>query len=497
VRPLPLLALLFCAAPDTRAQTRVGAVEAGGVNTGAPGGSLSSALPGGGAPQLVTLQLTAPSLGLTPSALVPTPVLAAAPFAPIAALPASVIAPAVARPAALPASAAGAAAARALLGAAPQDLEKTPVEDLIEHTKRLFGESSQPGYKSAEYLKPGAPFQFGESEVFRYRSALIVPGAKSGAGELKALVAAAEGLAKSAGIVVERGERAGGEGGVVPVMKIVPLRDGHRLNRLAYDLGRSFDSTIEYAPDRTDGGVAAYNSTKRVLFLPDFGRDDSFEAILHESRHAAFTKRLRRGDFSVFHASLVAYPGRKIAPNASSYVDYMSFEEISTHAKTLLHDILRALRAGDAKAVSDARADAYQFTDVLRSAEVNLFQLQRLSGLKSYRLTGESWPVVPGGHWEAVNLPNAIMVVPILDGQAATKRGLWSRLLQDDPEPPAVLLARRQGEFLRPLIKALTPELEALLAALGGAEPDLKRARAAAVRMVSLADEADKRFGAR
>lgn len=502
MRPLPLAALLFFAVTGSRAQSRVGAVEAGGVNTGAQSGSLTSALPGGGAPQLITLNLAAPSLFLTPAALAAAPQLAAAPFAPAAvaqspmpaALPVSLIPPA--RPVDLKAADNRLAGAKALVGTAPKDSDISPVADLIEFTKRMFGESSKSGYKSAEYLRPGAPFQFGDSEVFRYRSALIVPSAKSGAEELKTLVSAAESLAKSAGIAVERGERAGAGGGLVPVLKIAPDRDGHRLNRLAWDLKKNFDSEIEYAPDRTNGGVAAYNSTQRVLFLPDFGRDDSFEAILHESRHAAFTKRLRRGDISVFHPSLRAYPHRSIAPNASSYDDYMSFEEISTHAKTLLHDILRARRAGGGKAVSDAKSDAYQFVDVLRSAEINLFQLQRLRGLKSYRLTGETWPQIPGGHWEAINLPHAIFVVPVLDGPPAPKPGLWSRLFKDDPESAAVLAARRHAEALRPLASALSRELEAFLGALKGDEPDLDKARASAVRMVGLADRADKGFAA-
>lgn len=500
MRPLSLCALLLCAAPAARAQSRVGAVEAGGTAAGSQTGSLTTSLPGGSAPQLVTLSLTAPSLTAAPAALAPAPSLAAAPFAPAplapraipAARPVSYLSPAPA--AAITAAPEALAGARQALGETPGDLEKTPVGDLIELTKRMFGESSKAGYKSAEYLRPGAPFHFAESDVFRYRSALIVPRAKTGAEELEALVGAAEGLAKSAGISVERGERAG-----KPVLKIVPEEHGHKLNRLAWDMRRTYDSAIEYAPAKTNGAAAAYNSTDRVLYLPDFGREDAFEAILHESRHALFTKRLGRGDISVFHASLVAYPGRAIAPGASSYTDYMSMEELSTHAKTLLHEIIRAARGGGAKALSGAKADAWQFLDVLRSAEINLFQLQRLlasGSLKSYRLTGDSWPVVPGGHWEAVNLPHAILVVPVLDAGPAPKRSLFSRLFKDEPEGPALKMARRQAAVLRPLVGELAAEVQAYLDALKGDEPDLAEARAAAARMVSLADKADKRFAA-
>jgi len=499
---LPLAALLILAAFSARAQSRVGVVEAGVSNTGSPG-SLSSTLSGGGAPQLITLNLPPPTLALTPTALAPSPAIAASPFAPaapIAALPASAIAPAFAQPvvaksAAPPVTGARAAAARALLGATPQDLEKTPVEELIAYTKRLFGESEQPGFES-RYLRPGAPLEFGSQEIAGYRAALSAPGAKRDGERLTALVDAADALAVSAGIAVERVERARSDGTLTPALRIAPDRNGHRLNRLAWDLNKNFDSVVEYAPDRTDGGVAAYNSTLQILFLPDFGRADSFEAILHESRHAAFTKRLKARDISVFHASLVAYPRRMIAPGASSYTDYMSFEELSTHAKTLLHDILRAQHDGGGKGVSDARSDAYQFADILRSAQTNLFQLQRLGNLKSYRLNGDSWPLIPGGHWEAVNLPHAIMVVPVLDGPPAPKRGLWSRLFKDDPESPAVLVARRHAEALRPLVATLSRELETFFEATKPGAVDLKKARAAAVRMTSLTSEADKAFAA-
>ncbi|MBI2789840.1 MAG: hypothetical protein HYX59_14290 [Elusimicrobia bacterium] len=496
--PLFLAVLLLTAAPRARAQTRAGVVEAGSVNAAPQTGSLGSSLPGG-APQLVTLSLAAPALaltpsGLVPSALAPTPALAAAPLAP-SVLPASVIASVIApvRPLEPKPAAAPLAEARRAAGDEAAAAGKAPLGELIDLTKRLFGESSVAGYKSAEYLRPGAPFRFAETDVFRYRSALNAPYAKSGAAEVRTLVDAAAGLARSAGISVELGERAG-----KPVLKIVPEEKGHKLNRLAWDMKNTYDSTMEYAPAKTNGAVAAYNSTDRVLYLPDFGRGDSFEAILHESRHALFTKRLRRGDLSVFHPSLVAYPGRSIAPNATSYDDYMSLEELSTHAKTLLHEIIRA-RRGDASAVSGARSDAHQFMDILRSAEINLFQLQRLlasGSLKSYRLTGETWPAVGGGHWEAINLPHAILALPVLDGPPPAKRSLWARLFKDEPEPPALAAARRHAAALRPLVKSLAAELETYLSALKGDAPDVEKARAAAARMVSLAEQADKRFAA-
>ena len=137
--------------------------------------------------------------------------------------------------------------------------------------------------------------------------------------------------------------------------------------------------------------------------------------------------------------------------------------------------------------------------DVLRSAEINLFQLQRLlasGSLKSYRLTGETWPEVGGGHWEAINLPHSILALPVLDEAPAPKHGLWSRLFKDEPETAALKAARRHAAALRPLVKSLAVEVGLYLEATKGDAPDLKKARDAAVRMVRLADQADKSFSA-
>lgn len=508
MRPLPLAALLLLASPGARAQTRVGSVEAGASNTGSQAGSLTSSWNGGSAPQLVPPGLAAPSLAAAPGfaapTLAPSPLVAAAPYAAAAlaqspfpaALPASLISPAPAKSAAAPAPLAG---ARGVLGSAPAELETSSLGGLIDFTKRLFGESSGSGQESAEYFRPGETLRFGAMEASLYRSALDAPRAKSGEAEIAALVGSAEALAKSAGIAVERSLRPGRDGADRPVLRVTPARDGHRLNRLAWDMARTLDSAVEYAPHRTNGGVAAYNAAEKVLFLPDFGRDDAFEAILHESRHAALAKRLRAGDLSAFHAALIAYPGRKIAPDAESYESYMSLEEITTHVKTLVHAIQRARRGGGSEAVWAARRYAYQLADVLRSADINLYQLQRrlaAGEVKTYPVAGESWPAIAGGHWEAINLPHAILVVPVLDGAPVPKRSLFSRLFKAAPESPAVQAARRHVEALRPLARALSAELEPFLLALKGEKPDLEKARASGSRMVALADRADKGFAA-
>jgi hypothetical protein len=501
VRPLPLsLAVLFFLAGLARAQVRTGAAEAGSYS-GPQAGSLTS----GAAPAPITLTFAVPSLtpglSIVPSALFPAPAIAAAPYAAallapapvLPVLPVSFISPAR-TPELRPAPP---TAAKASLAEPLPDLATTSVGELIDYTKRIFGESTKAGFESADYLRPGEPFRFGAAEASSYRAALDAPGAKSGAKAVGELVGAAAALAKSAGNNAVIGERAGHDGIMRPVLSIVPEREGHRLNRLAWDLSRAYDSAVEYAPHRTRGGVAAYNSAEKVLFLPDFGRDEAFEAILHESRHASFAKRLRRGDLSVFHAALLAYSGRAIAPGAETYVAYMSLEELSAHVKTLLHAILRARREPGGTGAADARKYAYQLADVLRTADINMRQLARMlerGGVKSYLVAGESWPAIPGGHWEAINLPHSILVLPVLDGAPEPKRNLWDRVFKGVPEAPAVKAARRHAEALRPLTAALSRELQTFLDALTNGGGDLEKARASAVRMVSLADKADKAF---
>ena len=112
----------------------------------------------------------------------------------------------------------------------------------------------------------------------------------------------------------------------------------------------------------------------------------------------------------------------------------------------------------------------------------------------SYLVVSPSFPAFTGGHWEAINLPHAIFALPVRNEAPAPKRNLWNRLFTDKPEAAAVKAARRHVEALRPLILSTGSELEVFLGALNGGTPDLKKARAAAARMTSLATKADQRF---
>jgi hypothetical protein len=363
----------------------------------------------------------------------------------------------------------------------------------------MFGEVSRPGFKSAPYLDAARPFVFGAAETFRYRSALAVfDGGRELDGEAT-LMDAALGLARSAGIDAAPGVRTLPGGGTHPTLRIMPRKDAHRLNRLAWDLDRGYGVSLEYAPRRTIGGVAAFNGAAKALFMPDFGRDDSFEAVLHESRHALFAKRLSRGDLSVFHGSLVAYEGRTVAPGALTYSRYLSLEELSTHAKTLLHAVLRAQRGGGAKAISDAKTYALQLIDVLRSVETNLGLLERRlerGELETAPVTDASWPAFPGGRWEAVRFGHAAFVLPVRDEPAAPRPAWWKRPFVKAPETAGAKAVRRSVAALRPLIASFSDELEPFLAGLNRGEAGLPDARRSAARLTALAAAADRSFAA-
>ena len=138
--------------------------------------------------------------------------------------------------------------------------------------------------------------------------------------------------------------------------------------------------------------------------------------------------------------------------------------------------------------------------DVLRSAEINLFQLQRklaAGGLVSYPVNNSTWPEFPGGQWEAINLPHAIFVLPVPDEAPALKPGLLKRLFGQKPETAAAKAAQRHVSALRPAIRAMGDELEIFLGALKGDEADLKLARASSSKMTAVAAEADRLFSVR
>lgn len=514
-----LLAALL--ALPAAAQRRGAAVEAAASESAGAGSRARAGLgalqplPLSGGPVALVPSLTPPlSPALAP--MLPAPLAAGRPDAARARpLPAALAAPAAPLPAAPPESAkaagaeggqeraaagdqerAAAGAAAALTQAAGE--EDTSLAELADQARQVFGESAGPGELSAEYLRPGESMGFSEGAARAYESARAAFRSSPGPGTNAALVSAAADLMASAGVAAEAGERAAFSGGVQAVLKILPRLDGPPLNRLAYDLQRKLGSGMEYAPLRTLGGVAAYSSGGRVLFLPDFSRQESFEAILHEARHAAFAKRMAAGDLSAFHPALVAYRGRAIAPGAQSYDSYMSLEEVSTHAKTLLHAALRAKRGGSREEAAEAgRRYAYQMLDVLRTTEINLTQLRRRleeGAVETERLSDSSWQSFPGGHWESLRLPHAILVLPVPEEAPAPKRSALARLLQGRLPTPGEKAARRHLEALQPLLGPAARQVEAYLAALGAG--DVEAAAAAASRLTALAAAADRRFAA-
>lgn len=352
---------------------------------------------------------------------------------------------------------------------------------------------------SADYLRPDRPFNFAPAETLRYRVALNAykSGEDTSPEAAKTLVDSAFDLAKSAGIGVEPVMRDAPRGGAHAGLRVLPLKGATPLNRLAYDLDRRYGAKIEYVPERIAGGVAAYNSWSKVLFLPDFGRPDAFEAVLHETAHAEFTHRLSQGDVSPFHGQLVAYDGRAVAPGASVYVEHMSLEEIFTHGKEIKHRLAAARRDGSASVASllPTYTFIYQYADVLRSARLNLSQARALvkKGSASVRLAENEPEPFPGGRWYVVALPYGRFYFPA-KLEVEPKRGFLKRTFLPAPETAPERALYRRADVLLKAIAEIDASLIDLETGIKADEPDLKALNAAADRIVVSLSRAEKAF---
>ncbi|MFI5344797.1 MAG: hypothetical protein ACHQ51_00335 [Elusimicrobiota bacterium] len=516
----PLAGILLLVPTPARAQTRIGALDAAEI-TVAPSASLGSALSAPAAiPSLVAAPALSPAFSPSASASAPAP-LALAPAALAAApapLPASALAilPApLSQPVQTPARPGVAAktadkhdalppnlraVAKLLDEAGPGGTTSLSDDQLVSLTQRLAGEGGAAGF-SADYLRPGRPFSFGEAQTFRYQVALssYKSGHAEGSEAVRVLLDSARDLADSAGIEVVPISRPSPKGGTNEGLRVVPKRDGSLLNKLAFDLERRFGAAVEYVPERIAGGVAAYNSGAKVLFLPDFGRRNAYEAILHETAHAQFTDRLARGDLSPFHGMLVAYEGRAVAPGASAYVEHMSLEEIFTHGKEIKQQLAALRSAGNAttEALLPTYTFVYQYADVLRSARLNLAIARsyvKNGTAKVYPAEAEPEPF-PGGRWYRVALPYGRFYFPVRE-EAAPKRGLLKRVFGAAPETAAEKALRRRAEALLPAIMKIDALLVEIEAGIKADAPDLKALNAEADRIVAALREAETAFAA-
>ncbi|MDE2143354.1 MAG: hypothetical protein KGJ84_13175 [Elusimicrobia bacterium] len=508
--PLPaLVGLILLAAAPARAQNRAGLIDAAEVSAAPSASAVATLSPPSAIPSLIAAPALAPAFS-APSPAAPAPAAVPAALAPAVLAPSPLQASALS-PAPLKAKAAALqqndalpanlrSVARLLDEAGPGGTTSLSDAQLVSLTQRLAGEGAASDFSSA-YLRPERPFDFGASETFRYRTALsdYKSGASSKEESTSVLLASAFELARSAGIEVEHITRASPRGGSDEGLRVLPRRDGSLLNRLAYDLERRYGAAVEYVPARIAGGVAAYNSGAKVLFLPDFGRANAFEAILHETAHAQFTDRLARGALSPFHGLLLAYEGRAIAPGASSYVEHMSLEEISTHGKELKHQLAAARAAGTATtaALLPTYTFLYQYADVLRSARLNLAIARSYVGDRRAKLVpaDEEPAPFPGGRWYRAALPYGFFYIPVRE-EAAPKRGLFQRAFTQAPETAAEKALRRRADALLPAIAKIDALLADIESGIKADRPDLKDLNARADRIVAALREAETAFAA-
>ncbi|MBI5595082.1 MAG: hypothetical protein HY928_03230 [Elusimicrobia bacterium] len=485
---MSLLAAFLLAGAPAAAQTRVTAVEAAAVSAVpvVPGihapvaPALTPSLPG--APGLAAL----PSPALPPSLIAaPAAAAAQASAAPVPRAQASAV-PEALRP-----------VQAAFAEEAPDGLDALDDDGLLNLTKRLAGESSGgAGAAIGAYLRPKEPFAFGDAEAAAFADARLDAAFSLTPEKARALVAAARALAESAGIAVEEADHPASGGKTHRALVVVPAKDGTPLNRMAWELRRGHGVAMAYVPERTRGAAAAFNGADKTLFLPPFDQEESFEAILHESRHAHFLTRLSRGDLSVFHPALVAYQGFDIARGASSYTNYMSFEELSTFPKTLRHLAGALKRGGSSKKLALLRSHADHYDDILRSARYNLRLLRaRLDkgAVAASPLEGPSWPSFPGGRWLKVNLGHAAFAIPVMDEAPPPAAPWWKKPFVKAPEDAATRAVRRTVEALEAMTAGAAKAAGRFEQELRKAEPDYAELSTLADRLIALARDADAR----
>lgn len=446
-----------------------------------PSLSLPAALPSA-KPSALALPAAEPAKAMVAAAAVP------APAAEARALPA---AGAAALPEALRAS------AQAMAEAAPDGLEALDDEALIGLTKRLAGEEAG-GAVPGDYLRSDKPFAFQPGPAEAYRRAKLDAAFSLTHERAAAIVAAARDLAAGAGIAAEAFERPAPGGGTHHALKVLPEKDGSPLNALAWALEKGHGVTMVYVPERTRGAAAAFNGAEKALFLPDFDREESYEAVLHEARHAFFATLLSRGIVSPFHSAVVAYEGMSVARGAETYTRYLSFEELSTYPKTLKHLSAALRRAPNPAKLALLRSFASHYADILRSARYNaaLLRARLDSGaLVTRPVAGEGWPAFPGGRWERADLAHGAFALPVLEEPEPAPAAWWKRPFVRTPLTPGQKAVARVLAALEPHIPAAQKALGRFVEEAGKAEPDAARLSDLADALVGLARDADARSG--
>jgi hypothetical protein len=127
-------------------------------------------------------------------------------------------------------------------------------------------------------------------------------------------------------------------GEVFDGLKIKADKGGGSFNKMSYRVKKILDADIVLQPRRAQMmGGASFNSAQRLISTPGLESEEFYPGLLHEARHAWYSKEERAGRIRLFHGRAVARQGRILAPGALSYRDHLSFEELSTFPKTLRH----------------------------------------------------------------------------------------------------------------------------------------------------------------
>lgn len=508
VRPLPLALILSSAASWASAQTKLGAVEPV-LKVETPVGAPGLSTLGGAAlvPSLSAPTLTAASFAAPPPLLAPSLVTPARFQAPAALSPAK---PAAFAPAAEDKTVPKALAPirKALLEAAPDGISKLGDEQLLDLTKKLAGEDAGDGADAAlpekfdlRYLRYDKPLPFGKDERAAYKDALSY-----GTGNdwrTAAVVDATAKLLESAGVAYTL--RARQEDGKTQTgFLITPQKEGSGLNRIAWELERKHGTKVEYAPARLGySAVASYNHELNTLFLPHFGRDAAYEAILHESHHSNYAARQERGDLSPFHARALARGGGAIVPRALHYANYASMEELTAHAKTVKQLLARGRREKPESfwPVYAIDTEAEKLEDLTRSANFLSARIltELKAGTKVEPLPPGHWAIpqlgpVAGGSWYRIALPWSDFYIPVLDEPAPPAKTGLARWLSKTPPTTGEKAAKRTADALQLWAKEAGPLVRELRGALLADELDWEKVNALADRLVALGPKAEKAF---
>lgn len=506
MRPLPLAALLVglsplaSAQPKSEASIKVESVPGIGPTSLIAPTALTYAAPSLTAASVVPTPLFTPLLrtpdAATPSALVPS-VLTPSVIVPQAT---KVVRPMV--PTALKSAGAAAYAAPLPEGAK----SNAALVELWDLSKKLEGEAKEPQEEkfSLAYLRFDKPLPFGKAEREAYKERLS--NGFSSERRAEELMTATAAMLDSAGIAYERRERVT-DGVKEPSFRITPLETGgSALNRLAWDLRKRHGADVEYSPTRLGySAVATFNHALNTLFLPHFGRDSTFEAVLHEAHHSNYAARQSRGDLSPFHMAALGRDGGPIVPRAYHYASYASMEELTGHAKTIKQMLAAARREPPTSWWVNYAIDTEldKLKDISRSAYYLSVRMETelKEGASVERVAEDRWELaqlgpVGGGHWHRMRLAWSDVFLPVLDEpEPPAKKGL-AKIFSRKPKTPGQKAAARTAAVLKQWHLDAAELIRSLRSGLAADETDWDALNDLADRLVALGWKAEKDFKA-